>query len=505
MSAKALSTGLAGGCGMVCAFWVIAALGIGDRIGSETFGVLLSLVPAVGMLSLLAVSAYAGGLREGSATLLLVGVGYVLGVNVGLILNPLYFFPNYGLGAQLYQRGVGLLVAIPLFTMAILLLMEGAVKGRGTFKLSGFEVWMVAFFVAVNFESLMNGLLRQNFVPLVASDVAKDLLIPAGWLVCRRALEIATPWRIFLLVVGFASIPPLIDLGFHIRDLMLGTYERYGGYATLPLAFFAFALLIGGIRRTGLWVTGLGVMLISSVLSMSRIMWFQALVICLFGPWMGRVSIKRRLRASVIAVGLSVLVVSGLFRFTDLGGVVIARGAELFSGGRVGGAWTAEFGGVSGSRKALEFGSVVSRLWEGSLLDWSLGYGAGSEYEFLDLNPEIEKIWEFRELKAHNVHNIFLGVVFRKGALGLIIVGGFLVGFWRALRRVKGAWMRLDARTRIMVSTIEMYFVLSLFKSLSVDVLLWPLEWGVLVAIIGVLLSGEAMGGRPDSPPKLRW
>src|SRR5439155_2162287 len=125
-----------------------------------------------------------------------VALGYILSANVAVVINPLYFFANYGAASTIYQRAAGVMVALPLFSLALLVAVGFATRDELRASMRPFEEWILVFFVGVTLVSFGIGVARSNFGPYVVSDLAKDLIVPAGWIVFRYAMRFLTLWQV---------------------------------------------------------------------------------------------------------------------------------------------------------------------------------------------------------------------------------------------------------------------------------------------------------------------
>ena len=477
------------GAGVICGVWTSAAIHFGDFGWGQGSAVALAFVPVVLVLSLAVVALFVEGGGSAGSSGIAVALGYILLANVAVVVNPLYFFANYGAASTIYQRAAGAVVALPLFSLAFLVAVAFTVRTELRASIRPFEWWIVTFFVGMTLLSFCIGVARSNFAAYVVSDLAKDLVVPAGWIVFRYAMTLLTPWQVVRSVVGFAVLPSFIDIGYHLRDLLLDyPYGRYGGYATLPLAFFVASLILRAKGDGQIGATlGVSAMLTSSLLSFSRLTWLQAAGIVVAGLWKS----ARTRSGAVPAIVLAVVIVggamlgSGMSSFNEL---LEERFTEAFSfsesefagiGGEV------AVGGLSGARKLTETYSVLAQFAAGGIGEWVLGFGEGAEFEHLAPSREVREIYEFRGLRIHNIHNIVAAVLFRKGIVGVLILCALFASFWLELQRV-GRYRR-SRKDQIILWTVKVYFVLSVIKSMSVDVMLWTLEWGALFAIVGSL------------------
>jgi hypothetical protein len=461
----------------------------------------LAAAPVVVLVSLTVVALFVEGSVTAARSGIVAALSYILLANVAIVLNPLYFFSNYGAASTIFQRAAGAVVTLPLFAIAFLAGAAYCARGDLRDTIRPFEGWLVTFFVGMTFLSFAVGVARSNFAPYVVSDFAKDLIVPTAWIVFRYAARLVAPGLLLRLVVGFAVLPPLFDIVYHLRDFLLAhPYERYGGYTALPLTYFVARVVLGardGASLTG--VVAMFVLLLSSLLSFSRMTWLQALAIIAAGLTTARRTHRGAALAIVTAmfVAVSGLLIGSTGSFNEAIG---SRFTELFSsqeaefsgiGGEV------PIGGLSGARKLTETYSVLAEFTAGGVGEWLVGFGAGAEFEHLAPSLEVQEIYEFRGLKIHNIHNIVAAVLFRKGILGVLLLTGLLVSFWRELRRIGRS--RLSREQRIILWTVRVFFVLTLLKSMSVDVLLWTLEWGALFAIVGSLADDvhRHQAGRP--------
>jgi hypothetical protein len=203
---------------------------------------------------------------------------------------------------------------------------------------------------------------------------------------------------------------------------------------------------------------------------------------------------------AAVCVLTSVPLVSNASSFSEL---LESRFTELLSshesefagvGGEV------SIGGLSGARKLTETYSVLSEFAAGGIREWVLGFGGGAEFEHLAPSLEIQEIYEFRGLKIHNIHNLIAAVLFRRGLVGVLLLIGLLVSFWLELWRI-GQSPRTQEEW-VTLWTVRLFFVISLIKSMSVDVLLGRLEWGALFAIVGGLATdlGQCPEQKEASP-----
>ncbi len=483
-----------------CGGWTCATIYLGDQTLGSLMSAALAVVPIMVFSSLIVVGLFLEGSERAARSGIMMALSYILLANVAIVLNPLYFFPNYGVASTIYQRVAGAVVALPLFTLAVLVAVGYCVRLDLRAALRPFESWLIVFFVLVTLLSFGVGIARSNFAPYVVSDLAKDLVVPAAWIVFRYASRFVAPEALLRLVVGFALLPPLFDIVYHLRGFVLNQpYERYGGYTALPLAFFVALMVLGARGGARLGATaGTSTMLVSSLLSFSRMTWLQAVSIVAAGLWTARRTKRGPVLAIVIAmfVVLSGVLIGNTESFNELIG---SRFTELFSsqedefsgiGGEV------SIGGLSGARKLTETYSVLAEFAGGGVIEWMFGFGAGAEFEHLAPSLEVQQIYEFRNLRIHNIHNFIVAVLFRKGFVGVLLLIILLVSFWQELRRIGRS--RLSTEQRILLWTVKVFFALSLVKSMSVDVLLWTLEWGALFAIVGSL-SNEVRGVLPNS------
>jgi len=464
----------------------------GGLWGGSALAVALAAMPIALFVSAAVVAVFVEGSARAGRPGLKAALGYILLANVLMVLNPLYFLPNYGAASVIYQRAAGALVALPLFSSALLAAVaySGRLNLRATIR--PFEIWLIAFFVGVTVPSFGIGLARANFAPYVVSDLAKDLIVPAAWIVFRYAARVVTPWELTKLIVG-------------VNDLRLDSpYERYGGYTALPLTFFVACLAFRARNRPqGGLVLGVSLMLLGSLLSLSRMTWFQAFLVVTAGLWAG----ARTRRGATLPV-ITAIVVASVFMGTASGTfveLIEERFAEILTSQEdefVGIGGDVAVGGQSGARKLTETYSVLAKYATGGPTEWLLGFGEGAEYEHLAPSPEIKAIYDFRDLRIHNVHNIVAQVLFRKGAIGVLVLTALLASFWRELRRLRQSLRAPEER--IILWTVTVYFVISLIKSMSVDVMLGKVEWGALFAVIGSLASGvdrTARGATGESAP----
>jgi hypothetical protein len=469
------------------------AIYFGDLAGGQMVSVALASMPVALLLSLAAVGLFVEGSESAVRSGIAIALGYILFANLAIVLNPLYFFPNYGAASTIYQRVAGAVVALPLFPLALLAGVAYWVRVDLRAAIRPFEVWLLAFFVGVTLLSFAVGVARSNFAPYVVSDLAKDLIVPAAWIVFRYAVRFVTLWDLTRLIVGFAVLPPLIDVGYHVRDLWLDSpYQRYGGYTALPLTFFIACMVFRATTSVPVGAAlGVSAMLLSSLLSLSRMTWLQASVIVTAGMW----AAARTGRAAAFAVVTATIVVAGALAgggTESFVGLIEERFAEILSsqeGEFAGIGGDVAIGGLSGARKLTETYSVLAQYATGNVGEWVLGFGEGAEFEHLAPSTEIETIYEFRDLRIHNIHNIFAQVLFRKGVVGVLLLSALLASFWREVRHL-GQSLR-SPEERIMLWTVKVYFVVSVLKSMSVDVLLWTVEWGALFAIVGSLAAED--------------
>ena len=477
--------------GMACGGWTSVTLYFGGLWGGSALAVALAAIPIALVLSAAVVAVFVEGSARPARPGLKAALGYILLANVLMVVNPLYFFPNYGAASVIYQRAAGALVALPLFSSALLAVVAYSTRLDLRATVRPFEIWLIAFFVGVTVPSFVIGLARANFVPFVVSDLAKDLIVPAAWIVFRYAARVVAPWELTKLIVGFAVLPPVIDLAYHVNDLWLDSpYERYGGYTALPLTFFVACLAFRARNSPqGGLLLGVSLMLLGSLLSLSRMTWFQASLVVGAGLWAG----ARTRRGSTFVV-ITAIIVASVFMGTVSGTfveLIEERFAEILTSHEdefVGIGGGVPVGGLSGARKLTETYSVLAKYATGGLTEWLLGFGEGAEYEHLAPSPEIEAIYDFRDLRIHNVHNIVAQVLFRKGVIGVLVLTALLASFWRELRRLRQSLRAPEER--IILWTVTVYFVISLVKSMSVDVMLGKVEWGALFAVIGSLARG---------------
>jgi len=372
-------------------------------------------------------------------------------------------------------------------------------------RLSFYEK-LVLLFLPLSVFSTLVGLVMDNSLDYIISDTYKFAFFSIIYLATVLAVRPKNAMSFSKALLQLILIVFLIGVTVQVVNTVINGPQRGGatGIVFFLLPYFLSVEASGGrdpVFHTSRWVRMLIIiaMLISVYLSFTRMYWLVSLFEILLCLIMVRKPIRTHASIAftftVILVGIVALmwISSSLLpsAYREIDFMRQARVQEFWAG------FDEVSAGLTGERKPThslsektsEGHDVLEHMKEnGDAINYLVGFGNGAEYRATTGNITSRVVSSKGPDFNHNIHNIFYGVLFRQGILGVLFVGLFfaalLYGLYKAWRRVQGA-------SKIIVGAFLLGSWAYVINQLSIVGMFWDPLYVVGLAFIGQLIRFE--------------
>ena len=393
-------------------------LGVGVVLLGQAALYLLGGLVGIGIVVLAGLAVWRTAVRLGWATIALAGSWLLFGA-LGVVIGAKLGGVKASMGLVVRVQGVGAGAAILPFA-AVALAQPFVRRRMGRPRLLPLTL---AGLVVLGALTTAIGALQGNDLGYVLGDAYKFVLAPIVFLTCTTFVKKAEQWRFLWRFAALSGL--LLSLvGMVIQFYKLGVGWRYRLGADIDIYALAVAVLLYAshprrkVRGAALLaVVGL---VVAAVVSLERRDWvYVAMVWALALTLSG--TTRSRLRLLYLAVAGCVLllaVVAALYLLMPdvLSGTV--QNLEQRIAYTLGGTGA----DTSVTRRLDEVDYIVQELRDSAAIHWAIGLGQGAEFH----DPWSGKAGSLPWL-VHNVHNTYVGVVFRTGIAGLLLVAAFVV------------------------------------------------------------------------------
>ncbi len=416
-----------------------------------------------------------------------------------LVLDGLPNSPaTHAINTQLGLRLQASLLGGPAIALAVVLAGR-ALRAGDVRRPRFFFEWMLGGFVLVAGSSLLVGLWHQNPIWYVLGDSYRWLVTPAVYVLVHRYVDARRAWLCFLTLI---SIQVITDLSWGALRLSREVYRVESPYL-LPIAVAMVAIASGSPRRP--WTRSLGaasylfVVLFVSLASLARANWVAPAVISVLVA----LTTRSRALASVARTSLLFLLVTAVVVATPTGRQRVERalGQAWLRAARTDVGFPPPPGSTSPRRPGAE--SVITeslqiRLFEATNALRQLGASCGSGAYLVgcgagafvhDPSLRITKDHFEGGGRQHHIHVTPINILFRTGALGLVVFTGFMAGFaWVLYGADRGHRSKMDRETDFVFQVYRVLLPVSLMLSFTRFDFVGELSWAIQFALLGSMM-----------------
>lgn len=454
-----------------------AVLGVGAALLGQSALYLLGGLLGIGLVVLAALAVWRTGVRLGWATMALAGSWLLFGA-LGVVIGAKLGGVKANMGLVVRVQGVGAgAVVLPFAAVALL---QPFVRRRMSRPRP--LPLVLSLLVVLGALTTAIGVLRGNDIGYVLGDAYKFVLAAIIYLTCTTFVKRAEQWRFLWRFAALSGL--LLSLvGMVIQFYKLGVGWRYRLGADIDIYALAVAVLLYAShpqrRVRGAALLAVVGLVVAAVVSLERRDWvYVAMVWALAVVLSG--AMRSRLRLLYLAVAGCVLllaVVAALYLLLPdvLSGTVQNLEQRI--------AYTLDATGADSSvtRRLDEVDYIALELRDSTAIHWVIGLGQGAEFH----DPWSGMAGSLPWL-VHHVHNTYVGVVFRTGIVGLLLVAAFAVLSLRlaheCIRRARREGFSLDL---VFLQAALIYLLVVFVVEWNVAPSLGDIQTAVVIGLLG--------------------